>query len=178
MTEYIENRHLPSADSARSTEGNILFPPHRREYEDCKQILKLSLNPTHKLNARQDFSQHSCQKTCPMGRAESEDCQSASATLLHPVNPLPSITRSARLNKQRSGDFRLFPPANFANSAILPTDKISAFFMQNFLLQKPKDSSWSMPLSPHRGRMIAFATAVRSGPSALRGPRDSSFAGI
>ena len=51
------------------------------------------------------------------------------------------ITRFARLNKQRSGDFRLFPPANFANSAILPTDKISAFFMQNFLLQKPKDSS-------------------------------------
>ena len=86
-----------------------------------------------------------------MGRAESEDCQPASAALLHPVNPLPSITRSARLNKQRSGDFRLSPPANFANSAILPTDKISAFFMQNFLLQKPKDSSWSMPLSPHRG---------------------------
>ena len=62
------------------------------------------------------------------------------------------ITRSARLNKQRSGDFRLFPPANFANSAILPTDKISAFFMQNFLLQKPKDSSWSMPLSSPQGK--------------------------
>ena len=114
----------------------------------------------------------SCQKTCPMGRAVSEDCQPASAALLHSVNPLPAITRSARLNKQRSGDFRLFPPANFANSAILPTDKISAFFMQNFLLQKPKDSSWSMPLSPHRGRKIAFANAVRSGPSALRGPLD------
>ena len=62
------------------------------------------------------------------------------------------ITRSARLNKQRSGDFRLFPPANFANSAILPTDKISAFFMQNFLLQKPKDSSWSMPLLSPQGK--------------------------
>ena len=59
-----------------------------------------------------------------------------------------SITRSARLNKQRSGDFRLSPPANFANSAILPTDKISAFFMQNFLLQKPKDSSWLCPSVP------------------------------
>ena len=35
-----------------------------------------------------------------------------------------------------------------------------------------------VPVSPHRGRMIVFATAVRSGPSALRGPRDSSFAGI
>ena len=62
----------------------------------------------------------------------------------------PSITRFARLNKQRSGDFRLFPPANFANSAILPTDKISTFFMQNFLLQKPKDSSLLCP-KPHRG---------------------------
>ena len=62
----------------------------------------------------------------------------------------PSITRFARLNKQRSGDFRLFPPANFANSAILPTDKISAFFMQNFLPQKPKDSSLLCP-RPHRG---------------------------
>ena len=60
------------------------------------------------------------------------------------------ITRFARLNKQWSGDFRLFPPANFANSAILPTDKISAFFMQNFLLQKPKDSSLLCP-KPHRG---------------------------
>ena len=28
------------------------------------------------------------------------------------------------------------------------------------------------PSYPHKGRMIAFATAVRSGPSALRGPRD------
>ena len=62
------------------------------------------------------------------------------------------ITRFARLNKQRSGDFRLSPSANFANSAILPTDKISAFFMQNFLLQKPKDSSWSMPLISPRGK--------------------------
>ena len=107
-----------------------------------------------------------------MGRAVSEDCLAASATLLHPVNPLPFITRSARLNKQRSGDFRLSPPANFANSAILPTDKISAFLMQNFLPQKPKDSSCLCPSYPHWGRMNAFATAVRSGPSALRGPLD------
>ena len=40
----------------------------------------------------------------------------------------------------RSGDFRLFPPANFANSAILPTVKISTFFMQNFLPPPPKKS--------------------------------------
>ena len=39
-----------------------------------------------------------------MGREVSEDCQPASAALLHSVNPLPSITRSARLNKQMSGN--------------------------------------------------------------------------
>ena len=33
-----------------------------------------------------------------MDRAVSEDCQPASAALLHSVNPLPFITRSARLN--------------------------------------------------------------------------------
>ena len=33
-----------------------------------------------------------------MGRAVSEDCQPASAALLHSVYPLPFITRSARLN--------------------------------------------------------------------------------
>ena len=38
-------RHLPT--SLRSV-GNLLYPPHGREYEDCKQTLKLSLNPTHK----------------------------------------------------------------------------------------------------------------------------------
>ena len=36
-------------------------------------------------------------RLAPMGRAVSEDCQAASATLLHPVNPLPFITRFARL---------------------------------------------------------------------------------
>ena len=51
------------------------------------------------IKSRQDFSQHSCQKTCPMGRAVSEDCQPASAALLHSVNPLALTTRFARLNK-------------------------------------------------------------------------------
>ena len=93
---------------------------------------------------------------------------SASAPKALKLSMGPRPNKSLRSYKLiRSGDFRLSPPANFANSAILPTDKISTFFMQNFLLQKPKDSSWSMPLSPHRGRMIAFANAVRSGPSSF-----------
>ena len=65
---------------------------------------------------------------------------SAPKALKLSVGPRPNNSlRSYKLI--RSGDFRLFPPANFANSAILPTDKISTFFMQNFLPKKPKDSS-------------------------------------
>ena len=78
---------------------------------------------------------------------------SASAPKALKLSMGPRPNNSLRSYKLiRSGDFRLFPPANFANSAILPTDKISAFFMQNFLLQKPKDSSWSMPLLSPQGK--------------------------
>ena len=44
-----------------------------------------------------------------MGRAVSEDCQPASATLLHSVNPLPLITRFARLRKYGLETFVFFP---------------------------------------------------------------------
>ena len=78
---------------------------------------------------------------------------SASAPKALKLSMGPRPNNSLRSYKLiRSGDFRLSPPANFANSAILPTDKISAFFMQNFLLQKPKDSSWSMPLLSPQGK--------------------------
>ena len=67
---------------------------------------------------------------------------SASAPKALKLSMGPRLNNSLRSYKLiRSGDFRLFPPANFANSAILPEDKISTFFMQNFLPQKPKDSS-------------------------------------
>ena len=136
--------------------GNLLYPPHRREYEDCKQILKLSLTPTHNVKARARLEPAELSEDLPLWASgirrlsfwlRSASLHSSRTSILFTVN-----TRSARLNKQRSGDFRLFPPANFANSAILPTDKISAFFMQNFLLQKPKDSSWSMPLLSPQGK--------------------------
>ena len=48
-----------------------------------------------------------------MGRAESEDCQSASAALLHSVNPLPSITRSARLKQIAVWRLSSFSPGKF-----------------------------------------------------------------
>ena len=70
-----------------------------------KNILT-EIQPSHYLEVHTQyyFSRASRQKTCPMGRAVSEDCQPASAALLHPVNPLPLITRFPRLNKQRSGN--------------------------------------------------------------------------
>ena len=65
-----------------------------------------------------------------------------------------SITRYDRLNKQAVWRLKPFPLCS----------------------KSQKTPAGLCPSYPHRGRMIAFATAVRSGPSALRGPIDSSFA--
>ena len=67
-------------------------------------MLKVEIAVSNEFNhfiikSRQDFSKQNFQKTCPMGRAVSEDWQPASAALLHSVNPLPFTTRFARLNK-------------------------------------------------------------------------------
>ena len=137
------------------------------------------------LKPGQDFCQASCQKTCPNGHKESEDCLSASVPLRCTPSESQSSTRQqyprlrpGYIKEQRSGDFRLFPPANFANSAILPTDKISTFLMQNFLPQKAKRLQLVMPLGPHRGRMIAREQVVpRPKVSALR-PRHNIIEGF
>ena len=127
------------------------------------------------LKPGQDFSRTSRQKTCPYGHKESEDCHSASV----PLRCTPSERQSSShqqyprlrpgyIKEQRSGDFRLSPPANLANSAILPTAKISTFLCKISLLRKSKDSSWSMPPTP-QGRMTVFATAICK----RRSPRQS-----
>ena len=123
------------------------------------------------LKPGQDFCQASCQKTCPYGHKESDCCHYASASSSIMSTILPPITSPplARMCKEkRSGDFRLFPPANFANSAILPTDKISTFFMQNFLLQKPKDSSLLCPLTPTGGNIDSEQAVPRPKVSEFR----------
>ena len=98
--------------------------------------------------------------------------------LQHKVSHLPiNNSLPLELKKQRSGDFRLSPPANLANSAILPTANISTFFMQDFLPRKPKDSSWSMPPTP-QGRLIAREQIVpRPSVSAFR-PRHNIIEGF
>ena len=136
------------------------------------------------LKPGQDFCQASCQKTCPYGHKESEDCHSASVPLRCTPSERQSSSRQqyprlrpGYIKKKRSGDFRLSPPANLANSAILPTAKISTFFMQDFLPRKPKDSSWSMPPTP-QGRMIAREQVVpRPNVSAFR-PRHNIIEGF
>ena len=73
------------------------MPTFLRSVGNLHQILKLSLNPrTNKTRGKTSAGQ-AVRRLALMGRAVSEDCQAVSATLLHPVNPLPSITRSARL---------------------------------------------------------------------------------
>ena len=133
------------------------------------------------LKPGQDFCQASCQKTCPYGHKESEDCHSFSASSNRMSILFLSIISppSARIYKG-TAVWRLssFSPGKFCELRDFAYGQNLCILLQDLLLQKPKDSSWSMPLSPHRGRMIAFATAVRSGHSALRGPLDSSFAGI
>ena len=100
------------------------------------------------LKPGQDFSRTTRPKTCPNGHKESEDGHSASVTLRCTPSEGQSSSRQqyprlwpGYIKQKRSGDFRLSPPANLANSAILPTAKISTFFMQDFLPRKPKDST-------------------------------------
>ena len=118
------------------------------------------------LKPGQDFCQASCQKTCPYGHKESEDRHSASVPLRFTPTERQSSSRQqypclrpGYINEKRSGDFRLSPPANLANSAILPTAKISTFLCKISLPRKSKDSSWSMPPTP-QGRMTDREQAV------------------
>ena len=85
------------------------------------------------------------------GRAVSEDCQAASATLLHSVNPLPFITRSARLNKQRSGDLSLLSPRISEIPRFCQRQNLCISY-RNSLLQKPQDSSSLCPLLSPQGK--------------------------
>ena len=99
-------------------------------------------------------------------------CTPASSQSSSIHNSLRSIKQTAvwRLSSFSSGKFCELRDFAYGQNLCVPYAK--------FPPPKAKRLQLVMPLSPHRGRMIAFATAVRSGPSALRGPRDSSFAGI
>ena len=127
------------------------------------------------LKPGQDFCQASCQKTCLYGHKESEDCHSVSVPLRCTPSERQSSSRQqyprlrpGYIKGKRSGDFRLSPPVNLANSAILPAAKISTFLCKISLLRKSKDSSWSMPPTPQE-KIIAREQGVpRPNVSAFR----------
>ena len=118
-----------------------------------------------------------------MGRAVSEDCQPASATLLHSVNPFPSITRSARLTPLPRAARCKSPPgclliahevwrlSSFSSGKFCELRDFA--YGQNLCVLyakfPPPKAKRLQLVMPHWGSIIAFATAVRSGPSALHG---------
>ena len=67
----------------------------------------------------------------------------------------------------KESDSCLSPPANLANSAILPTAKISTFLCKISLPRKSQDSSCLCPSYPHRGSIIDREHALPR-PSAMR----------
>ena len=106
---YIK-RHLSLSSFCESRQRQPSIATHRRDYEDCKQILKLSLDLAHTLKRPARLQPASRQKTCPMGRAVSEDCHSASVPLRYTPSERQSssIHNSLRSIKQTAA-WRLSP---------------------------------------------------------------------
>ena len=124
---------------AQSQTRDPSIPTHKREYEDCKQILKLS--PSHAARSRYSppvchdstfVHQVSYQRfwenrwipdslpTSPRPRRKPtlvdtdrhhRKRHSSSMSFYESHGRRPSMTRFARLNKQRSGDLSLFRSA-------------------------------------------------------------------
>ena len=134
----------------KAVKGNHLFPPHGREYEDCKQILKLSPShaawsrysppvchdsiPGHQVSYQRFWENRWIPDSLPANPRPRRKPPHVEPTLIKVKRHLPSmsfyeshshrrsrlsvsertqpsITRSARLNKQRSGDLSLFRSA-------------------------------------------------------------------
>lgn len=99
---------MPLSSFYESRQRQPSIAMHWREYEDCKQFLKLSLNLTHTLERPErqwplPLARQSPQ-TFLMGRAVPEDCHSASADSSGTPNLRPSMTRFARLKGKRCRD--------------------------------------------------------------------------
>ena len=148
---FFLKRHLPSSSFYESRRRQPSIPTAQARLQGLQADPRRLANAhaAHKTPGKTSAST-AVRRLALWGRAVSEDCQAASAALLHPVNPLPSITRSARLNKQRSGDLSLHSPENFGDSAIFPTDKISASLIEILSSRSHKTPAGLCP-SPHRG---------------------------
>ena len=100
---------------------------------------------------------------------------------INPATAGCSLQKPTGLFAYRSRGLETFVfllPANLANSAILPTAKSLRSLCKISSSKSQKTPAGLCPSHPHRGRMIAFATAVQSEPSALRGPRVNIIQGF
>ena len=104
---------MPLSSFYESRQRQPSIATNGRDYEDCKQFLKLSLNLTHTLERPERQwplpKDRQCPQPFPMGRAEPEDCHSASAGSSGTPNIRPSMTRFARLKEKRCRDSELSP---------------------------------------------------------------------
>ena len=104
MSIHYKNRHLPTSLPV-SRQPSI--PTARARICGLQADPQTLANPhAHIKTPGKTSAGQAVRRLALMGRAVSEDSQDTSAALLHPVIALPSITRSARLNKQVSEALR------------------------------------------------------------------------
>ena len=140
--------------------GNLLYPPHRREYEDCKQILKFSLTPrTHKTPGKTSASTAVRRLALWAERNQKIDILAPFrfATLLRNANPLHYQYSLRSINPATAGCSLQKPTGLFAyRSRGLET----------------------MPLLSPQGKNDRLRYRSAEWTLILSGPLDSSFAGI
>ena len=147
------------------------FPPHKREYEDCKQILKLS--PSHA--ARSRYSPPVCHDSIPGHQVSNQrfwenrwipdSLPTSPRPRRKPPHVEPTLIKVKRHLPSCQSEF--VKKATIHNS-LRSVKQTAVWRLKPFPLRsKVIRLQLAMPLGPHRGRMIAFATAVRSGPSSF-----------
>ena len=143
---------MPLSSFYESRQRQPSIATNGRDYEDCKQFLKLSLNLTHTLERPERQwplpKDRQCPQPFPMGRAVPEDCHSASAGSSGTPNIRPSMTRFARLYKKRCRDSARSPEKFSGTTPFL-------LFAPGWLRSYPKifptnhrDSTLSSPTAP------------------------------
>ena len=128
------------------------FPPHRRDFKDCKQILEDSLTPSLHIKARAGLQPAQLSEDLPYGqsgirrlpdciRCAPAFCQSSS---IH--NSLRSIKQTAvwRLSS--------FSPGKFCELRDFAYGQNLYVLYAKFPPPKAKRLQLAMPLGPHRGR--------------------------
>ena len=173
---YIQSGTCPCRLSTKAVKGNHLFPPHRREYEDCKQILKLSLPhaarsrysppvchdsiPGHQVSYQRFWENRWIPDSLPTGPRPRRKPPHVDPTLIKVKRHLPSmsfyeshrrqpfITRYRSIKQTAVLRLESSSPENFGDSAILPKAKISASLIEILSSRSHKTPAVYAPLIP------------------------------